>query len=189
VTTSTPPEHVGGRSRSHRRRHHRVLHQCCTTAAQFDSGAGRPGLRRNLPLGPGGDGAAMPDTFQITYPSIVGHEWSGEIVTSAPTRQISNSTRRPGYRSSRARRQRVVRRHPGWRHGGRLRRCAGRLPPPQPGAILISAALDEPFSCVLAALNKAGAVSASQRVHVYVLGRIALCAVGPASLHIRTDSR
>jgi threonine dehydrogenase-like Zn-dependent dehydrogenase len=51
-----------------------------------------------------------------------------------------------------------------------------------PGTNLISAALIEPFSCVLAALNKVGAVNASHRVHVYGLGSIGLCAVVRAAL-------
>jgi L-iditol 2-dehydrogenase len=124
---------------------------------------------------------AMPDTFQITYPHVLGHEWSGQIVEVGPevtSLKVGDLVIGHGELGGNE--------WFGVTQDGAMadvfavaQEVCFRL---KPGTNLISAALIEPFSCVLAALNKVGAINASHRVHVYGLGSIGLCAVVQASL-------
>jgi L-iditol 2-dehydrogenase len=124
---------------------------------------------------------AMPDTFRINYPHVLGHEWSGEIVevgSGVTSLKVDDLVIGHGELGGNQ--------WFGVTEDGAMadvfavaQDVCFRL---KPGTNLISAALIEPFSCVLAALNKAGALNASHRVHVYGLGSIGLCAVVQASL-------
>jgi L-iditol 2-dehydrogenase len=124
---------------------------------------------------------AMPDTFHITYPHILGHEWSGEIIeVGAEVTSLKVGDLVIGHGELGGNEWFGV------TSDGAMadvfavaQEVCFRL---QPGTNLISAALIEPFSCVLAALNKAGAINASHRVHIYGLGSIGLCVVVQASL-------
>jgi len=115
----------------------------------------------------------MPDTFRINYPHSLGHEWSGvvESVGSEVT------TFRPGDRI-------LGHGHLGgndWfgvTHDGAAAEVFT-----VPAAIcfhvpdnttLLSAAVIEPFACVLQALSTHGGVSAADTVHIHGLGAIGL---------------
>lgn len=118
----------------------------------------------------------MPDSFEINYPHVLGHEWSGEVVEVGP--HVDNfhvGDRVIGHGDLGGNRWFGV------THDGAMAdlfvvdaAACFRLPS---AITLLDAALVEPFACVVAAFGRIGGVTAAHRVHVHGLGTIGLCAV------------
>ncbi|MCX5043473.1 zinc-binding dehydrogenase [Aldersonia sp. NBC_00410] len=118
----------------------------------------------------------MPDTFHINYPHSLGHEWSG--VVEAVGRDVTAF--RPGDRI-------LGHGHLGgndWfgvTHDGAAAEVftvpASLCFHVPDNTTLLSAAVIEPFACVLQALTTAGGVSAADTVHIHGLGAIGLNAL------------
>lgn len=119
---------------------------------------------------------SMPETFRINYPHSLGHEWSGVVDTvGADVTEF-----RPGDR---------VLGHGylggndwfGVTHDGAAAELftvpASLCFHVPDGTSLLTAAVIEPFACVLQALTVAGGVSASDTVHIHGLGAIGLNAL------------
>ncbi len=118
----------------------------------------------------------MPDTFVIEFPHTLGHEWVGEIVETGPdVTGLAVGDRVVGHGHL----------------GGNswfgvttdgaladLFPVAAEMCFPVPESIdSVTAAVIEPFACMLRGLLRAGGVSAVDTVHVYGLGAMGLCAV------------
>lgn len=118
----------------------------------------------------------MPDTFKINFPHTLGHEWVGTVVALG-----DDAT---GFAVG----QRVLGHgHLGgndWfgvTHDGAM---AERFAVPADMVFPVpervddrTAALIEPFACVVQAIKKLGGVSAGDIVHVHGLGTIGMCAL------------
>jgi len=116
---------------------------------------------------------SLPSTFAIHYPHSLGHEWSGmvEAVGSAVC-SIAVGDRVLGHG------------HLGgndWfgvTHDGAAAEVftvpAAVCFPVPAGTSLLTAAVIEPFACVLEAITTIGGVSAANTVHIYGLGAIGL---------------
>lgn len=118
----------------------------------------------------------MPETFQINFPHTLGHEWSGHVkAVGADVEGFTVGDQVLGHG------------HLGgndWfgvTHDGAMAdefvvpaRMCFHVPE---GVSLKTAAVIEPFACVLQALTKIGGVNASHRVHVHGLGAIGLSTV------------
>lgn len=115
----------------------------------------------------------MPETFLINYPHVLGHEWSGivEAVGSEVTGfAVGDRVLGHGHLGAND--------WFGVTHDG----AASELfPVPEHMCFLIpenvdllTAAIIEPFACVLNGLKKIGGVSAADTVHIYGLGAIGL---------------
>jgi len=118
----------------------------------------------------------MPESFIINFPHTLGHEWSGTVVATG-----SNVT---GFAAG----DKILGHgHLGgneWfgvTHDGAMSEVF-TVPASMCFAVpdvvsLQTAAVIEPFACVLNAVKKIGGLSAADTVHVYGLGAIGLCAV------------
>ena len=118
----------------------------------------------------------MPATFEINYPHSLGHEWSGVVEdVGADVKRFQPGDRVLGHG------------HLGgndWfgvTHDGAAAEiftvpAALCFQVPQ-NASLLSAAVIEPFACVLQALTEAGGVNAADTVHIHGLGAIGLNAL------------
>jgi len=123
----------------------------------------------------------MPETFVINYPHVLGHEWSGEVVEVGPqVDDFEAGDRVIGHGDLGGNRWFGV------THDGAMAELFAvdgavclRLPA---GMGLLSAALVEPFACVVEAIRKVGGVNAAHQVHVHGLGAIGLCAVIQAAI-------
>jgi len=116
----------------------------------------------------------MPDTFEINFPHTLGHEWVGEVVA------VGGDV--VGFAVG----QRVLGHgHLGgndWfgvTHDGAM---ADRFAVPAEMVFHVpdrvndqTAALIEPFACVVEAMRKVGGISAGDIVHVHGLGTIGMC--------------
>lgn len=118
---------------------------------------------------------SMPESFKINYPHVLGHEWSGIVVEAAQL--LKDSTWGPGSRHG----------HLGgndWfgvTHDGAAAELF-TVPADMcfhiPDEVdMLTAAVIEPFACVLNGLKKIGGISAADTVHVHGLGAIGLNAV------------
>ncbi|MFE7416295.1 zinc-binding dehydrogenase [Rhodococcus sp. NPDC057529] len=118
----------------------------------------------------------MPETFRITYPHSLGHEWSG--IVEAIGAEVTEF--RPGDRV-------LGHGHLGgndWfgvTHDGAAAEVftvpADLCFHVPPTTSMLSAAVIEPFACVLQALTTIGGVSAADTVHIHGLGAIGLNAL------------
>ncbi|KWX25654.1 hypothetical protein AFM11_03080 [Mycolicibacterium wolinskyi] len=118
----------------------------------------------------------MPDTFVINYPHSLGHEWSG--IVEAVGEAVTGFA--PGDRV-------LGHGHLGgndWfgvtHHGAAAEvfTVPARMCFAVPKTVsLMSAAVIEPFACVLQALSTTGGVSAADTVHIHGLGAIGLNAL------------
>ena len=118
----------------------------------------------------------MPESFQINFPHTLGHEWSGRVIAvGAEVDRFAPGDRVLGHG------------HLGgneWfgvTHNGAM---ADVFVVPEvmcfrvPDSVsLETAAVIEPFACVLNALTKIGGISAADTLHVYGLGAIGLSVV------------
>ncbi|MBV6759864.1 zinc-dependent alcohol dehydrogenase [Rhodococcus opacus] len=118
----------------------------------------------------------MPDTFRINYPHSLGHEWSGTVESvGAEVTEFRRGDRVLGHG------------HLGgndWfgvTHDGAAAEfftvpadLCFHVPPT---TSMLSAAVIEPFACVLQALTTIGGVSAADTVHIHGLGAIGLNAL------------
>jgi threonine dehydrogenase-like Zn-dependent dehydrogenase len=118
----------------------------------------------------------MPATFDINYPHILGHEWSGEVQeVGADVEGFRVGDKLIGHGDL------GENRWFGVTHDGAMAelfvveaRVCFRL---EAVTDLRTAAVVEPFACVFAAFRRLGALNAAHRVHVHGLGAIGLCAV------------
>ncbi|MFW0773085.1 zinc-dependent alcohol dehydrogenase [Paenarthrobacter nitroguajacolicus] len=119
---------------------------------------------------------SMPETFKINYPHVLGHEWSGIVVEAGAAVEGFH----PGDRV-------LGHGHLGgndWfgvTHDGAAAELF-TVPADMcfhiPAEVdMLTAAVIEPFACVLNGLTKIGGVSAADTVHVHGLGAIGLNAV------------
>ncbi|WP_262107442.1 zinc-binding dehydrogenase [Arthrobacter sp. Marseille-P9274] len=118
----------------------------------------------------------MPETFLINYPHIMGHEWSGVV------EQVGESV--TGFNVG----DRVLGHgHLGgndWfgvTHDGaaaELFHVPAAMCFPVPDSVdMLTAAMIEPFACVLTGVKKIGGISAADTVHIHGLGAIGLAAL------------
>ncbi len=118
----------------------------------------------------------MPETFKINYPHVMGHEWSGVVVAAGSgVEGFAAGDRILGHG------------HLGgndWfgvTHDGaaaELFTVPADMCFHVPETVdLLTAAVIEPFACVLNGLKKIGGLSAADTVHVHGLGAIGLTAV------------
>jgi L-iditol 2-dehydrogenase len=118
----------------------------------------------------------LPPTFQINYPHVLGHEWSGEVLeVGAEVEGFNPGDKLIGHGDL------GNNRWFGVTHDGAMAdvfavnaNVCFKLPD---GVDLRTAAVVEPFACVFAAYRKLGTLNSSHRVHVHGLGAIGLCAV------------
>jgi L-iditol 2-dehydrogenase len=118
----------------------------------------------------------MPDTFAINYPHTMGHEWSGVVESiGAEVTAFAVGDRVLGHGD-------LGNNHWfGVTHNGAAQEeflvPAGMCFAVPAGVDMLTAAIIEPFACVLNGMRRIGGVDAAQTVHIYGLGAIGLAAV------------
>lgn len=118
----------------------------------------------------------MPETFLINYPHVMGHEWSGvveQVGESVTGFSVGDRVLGHGHLGGND--------WFGVTHDGaaaELFQVPAAMCFPVPDSVdMLTAAMIEPFACVLTGVKKLGGISAADTVHIHGLGAIGLAAL------------
>ncbi|UOR01365.1 alcohol dehydrogenase catalytic domain-containing protein [Leucobacter allii] len=118
----------------------------------------------------------MPATFSINFPHILGHEWVGrvaEVGSDAGEYSVGQRVLGHGHLGGND--------WFGVTHDGAMADAfavpSSMVFPVPDGVSDLTAALIEPFACVMQALKRLGGIGAGDIVHIHGLGTIGMCAL------------